>query len=96
MLPKYKFELVTMNSLVYSADDIESVVMPAELGYLGVLAGHIPYITKLKEGNIFIKKDANNDKNDAEWKISGGFAKILPKQVVIFADKILEEKINNS
>jgi len=93
MPPKYKFEIVTMDSLVFSADDIESVIMPAAQGYLGVLQGHMPYITQLGQGVVSIKKDANAAVNDAEWYVSGGFAKILPNSVTVFADKVEE---NNS
>lgn len=92
MPPKYKFEIVTMDSLVYSADDVESVIMPAAKGYLGVLQGHTPYITQLGQGGVFIKKDAGAQENDAEWTVSGGFAKILPRSVTIFADKVEEKK----
>ena len=95
MSPKYKFEIVTMDSLVYSADDVESVIMPAAQGYLGVLQGHMPYITQLGQGAVSIKKDANALANDAEWTVSGGFAKILPNSVTVFADKV-EENNNNA
>ncbi len=87
MPPKYKFEIVTMDSLVYSADDIESVIMPGAFGYLGVLYGHMPYITQLSAGSVTVKKDAAAQKNDFEWNISGGFAKILPDSVTVFADR---------
>ncbi len=94
MLPKYKFEIVTMDALVYSNSDIESVVMPAVKGYLGVLQGHMPYITELSKGVVAIKKDAGALKNDAEWDVAGGFAKILGNSVTIFADKLEERKVS--
>lgn len=87
MPPKYKFEIVTMDSLVYSADDVESAIMPGAFGYLGVLQGHTPYITQLSAGSVSIKKNADSPSVDLEWKVSGGFAKILPGSVTIFADK---------
>lgn len=88
MLPKYKFEIVTMDALVFSDSEIESVVMPAANGYLGVLQGHTPYIAELTRGIISIKKDASSDKPDAEWEVTGGFAKILGNSVTVFADKL--------
>ncbi|HOT74474.1 MAG TPA: ATP synthase F1 subunit epsilon [Candidatus Wallbacteria bacterium] len=92
MPPKYKFEIVTMDSLVFSAEDVESVIMPAAKGYLGVLQGHTPYITQLSSGDVSIKKDAASLVNDAEWFVSGGFAKILPGSVTIFADKVEDKR----
>ena len=94
MPPKYKFEIVTMDSLVYSAEDVESAIMPGAFGYLGVLQGHMPYITQLSAGNVSIKKNADSPVADLEWKVSGGFAKILPGSVTIFADKA--EQINTA
>jgi len=88
MAPKYKFEIVTMDALAFTANDVESVIMPAARGYLGVLQGHVPYITQLSKGVVSVKKNAQAAVNDLEWNVSGGFAKILPDSVTIFADRI--------
>lgn len=93
MAPKYKFEIVTMDALAFKASDVESVIMPAARGYLGVLQGHTPYITQLSEGTVSIKKNADSPANDMEWEVSGGFAKILPNSVTIFADKVEQKAI---
>jgi len=93
MYPKYKFEIVTMDSLAYSAEDVESVIMPAAKGYLGVLKGHMPYVTRLSGGVISVKRDAAAAVSDKEWNITGGFAKILADSVTIFADRLEEKKL---
>ncbi|MEZ7892191.1 MAG: ATP synthase F1 subunit epsilon [Candidatus Wallbacteria bacterium] len=88
MSAKFKFEIVTMDALIYSQDDIESVVIPGVEGYLGVLADHMPYITQVSTGTVSVKKSAAAEKNDAEWHITSGFAKIIDNTVTLFADKI--------
>jgi len=39
--------------------DVESLVVPAQLGYLGVLAHHAPIIAKLKPGRITLRTAEN-------------------------------------
>ena len=54
MARKFKIEIVTPEKLVFS-EEIESLVIPAERGYLGVLAGHAPLLATLQPGEITIK-----------------------------------------
>jgi len=92
MSAKFKFEIVTMDALIYSQNDVESVVMPGIEGYLGVLAEHMPYITQISTGTVSLKKSAASEKNDIEWEVTGGFAKIIDNTVTLFADKIEQIK----
>ena len=43
------FELVTPDRLVLS-DDVHMVVVPGTEGDSGIMAGHAPYMTTLKNG----------------------------------------------
>ena len=44
-----KFELVTPDRLVM-ADDVHMVVVPGTEGESGILAGHAPYMTTMRDG----------------------------------------------
>ena len=46
----FKLEIVTPEKTVVS-EDVESLVVPAQDGYLGVLAGHEPWTVLLKKGD---------------------------------------------
>ena len=48
-----QFELVTPDRLVMS-DDVHMVVVPGTEGESGILAGHAPYMTTLRDGEIAV------------------------------------------
>ncbi|MGI6713136.1 MAG: F0F1 ATP synthase subunit epsilon [Bacillota bacterium] len=85
-----KFEVVTPERVVLSLD-IESVIVPGALGYLGVLPNHAPLITGLKVGVISYNKDGVKRK----MAVSGGFMEVVDNKVVVLADTAeLGEKID--
>ena len=47
------FELVTPDRLVMS-DDVYMVVVPGTEGESGIMAGHAPYMTTLRNGEIAV------------------------------------------
>ncbi len=51
------FELVTPERLVRS-DEVHMVVVPGIEGEFGVMAGHAPFMTTLKDGELKIYKTA--------------------------------------
>ena len=51
------FELVTPDRLVMS-DDVYMVVVPGTEGESGILAGHAPYMTTLRDGDIAVYRTA--------------------------------------
>ncbi|MDD5686278.1 MAG: F0F1 ATP synthase subunit epsilon [Elusimicrobia bacterium] len=77
----FLLEIITPDKVAYS-NNVESVVVPAYNGELGVLPGHIDYLSLLTPGEIRIK---NGD--DLELlAISGGFVEIHPKNVVVLCE----------
>ena len=47
------FELVTPDKLVRS-DDVYMVVVPGTEGEFGVMAGHAPFMTTLRDGDLAV------------------------------------------
>ena len=77
----FNLEIITPEKTAYK-NNVEFLVIPAQNGELGVLPGHIDYLAVLNPGEIRIKK------ND-DWQlfaVSGGFAEIHPKNVVILCE----------
>lgn len=62
--------------------DTESVEMPGELGYLGILPGHAPLISLLKTG-VLKYRDGRGEKTLA---ISAGFVEVSNDTVSVLAD----------
>lgn len=75
-----RLEVVTPERKVLS-EDIQSLVVPATEGYLGVLPNHAPLIAGLQIGIVRYKKD-NEEKR---MSISGGFLEVSKNKATIVA-----------
>ena len=79
------FELVTPDRLVMS-EDVYMVVVPGTEGQSGILAGHAPYMTVLKNGEdvaVYRTPGAAPER----IPVSGGFAEVGVKGLTILAEK---------
>ena len=85
MAKKFKIEIVTPEKLVFSAE-AESLVVPAERGYLGVLAGHAPLLCTLQPGEILIR----GEKGDQLYATSGGFMEVTPQKASLLTESAEE------
>ena len=81
-----KLVVVTPERKVAEAET-ESVEVPGELGYLGILPGHAPLISLLKTG-VLKYRDSRGEKTLA---ISGGFMEVSNDVVSVLAD-LAEER----
>ena len=77
------FELVTPDRLVMS-EDVYMVVVPGTEGDFGVMAGHAPVMTTLKDSEIKVFKTAGAQPESI--KVSGGFAEVGDKGLTILAE----------
>ena len=74
--------LITPQKQLLDALPVQSVVLPATAGELGVLPGHIPMVVQLDFGSLRYKKDGKEE----EFAVLGGFAEILRDSVNVFAE----------
>lgn len=77
------FELVTPEKLVVS-DDVYMVVVPGTEGEAGILAGHAPYMTTLRDGDIAIYRSAGAAPE--RITVSGGFAEVSERGLTVLAE----------
>ena len=77
------FELVTPEKLVRS-DEVHMVVVPGSEGEFGVMAGHAPFMTTLKDGELKIYKSAGAGPETIS--VSGGFAEVGEQGLVVLAE----------
>lgn len=80
----YRLVIVTPEKKFYE-DEVNSLIAPGSLGYLGVLTDHAPLITELVPGKLTVKDAKGQEKIFA---ISGGFLEVLKNDVTILADSI--------
>ena len=79
------FELVTPERLVRS-EDVHMVVVPGAEGDFGVLEGHSPMMSTLRDGAINIYASAGA--TPETLIVSGGFAEVNEKGLTILAEAI--------
>ena len=77
------FELVTPEKLIRS-EDVHMVVVPGTEGDFGVMAGHAPVMTTLKDSEIKVFRTAGAQPESI--KVSGGFAEVGDKGLTILAE----------
>ena len=78
------FELVTPERLV-RADEVHMVVVPGVEGEFGVMAGHAPFMTTLKDGELKVYKTAGGAPESIT--VSGGFAEVGDKGLTVLAER---------
>lgn len=81
MAKKFKVEIVTPERIVLS-EEVESLVVPAERGYLGVLAGHAPLLCTLQPGEIRLTRDAV----ETVYSTAGGFMEVAGGKATLLTD----------
>ena len=77
------FELVTPDRLVMS-EDVHMVVVPGTEGESGIMAGHAPYMTTLRNGDIAIYRSQGAQAE--RIPVTGGFAEISDKGLTVLAE----------
>lgn len=78
-----RFELVTPDRLVMS-DDVYMVVVPGTEGESGIMAGHAPYMTTLKNGDVAIYRAAGAQPE--RIPVTGGFAEVSDRGLTVLAE----------
>jgi len=83
MMADLHFELVTPEKLVMS-EDVHMVVVPGAEGEFGVLAGHAPFMSTLRDGELAIYRTAGA--NPEKIPVSGGFAEVSERGLTVLAE----------
>ena len=78
------FELVTPERQVLSAD-VHMVVVPGSEGEFGVMAGHAPFMTTLRDGELAVYRTAGGAPERIQ--VSGGFAEVGANGLTVLAEK---------
>jgi F-type H+-transporting ATPase subunit epsilon len=79
------FELVTPARLVRS-DDVHMVVVPGSEGEFGVLEGHAPFMSTIRDGALKVYKTESGAPE--EIQITGGFAEVGANGLTVLAEHV--------
>lgn len=79
------FELVTPAKLVRS-EDVYMVVVPGSEGEFGVLEGHAPFMSTIRDGAVQVYKTENGQPE--EILVRGGFAEVGANGLTVLAEHV--------
>ena len=82
-MPDLRFELVTPERQVLAAE-VHMVVVPGSEGELGVMAGHAPFMTTLRDGELAVYRTAGAAPERV--RVSGGFAEVGANGLTVLAE----------
>jgi F-type H+-transporting ATPase subunit epsilon len=94
---KFLLEIITPQRMAF-AEEVEAVTVPTTHGAIGVLAGHEPLFSALKDGEIKISTGSK----EFFLAIGGGFMEVTKKKVSILvsraahADELNEAEIKKA
>jgi F-type H+-transporting ATPase subunit epsilon len=77
------FELVTPDRQVMS-EDVYMVVIPGTEGQSGIMAGHAPYMTTLRNGEVAVYR--SQGAQPERILVTGGFAEVSGKGLTVLAE----------
>ena len=83
----FRFELVTPARLVLS-EDVHQVDVPGAEGDFGVLEGHAPVMTTIRDGALRVFRTAGAAPE--EVRVAGGFAEVSDKGLTVLAEHVEE------
>ncbi|MCL4339194.1 ATP synthase F1 subunit epsilon [Patescibacteria group bacterium] len=86
----FPLEIITPERIAFT-DEVEMVVTPTATGIVGILHGHVPFFSRLTEGEVKIVKKGE----DIYLAIGGGFIEVTPQKTTILVTSAYHaEEIN--
>jgi F-type H+-transporting ATPase subunit epsilon len=87
MAATLRLEIITPEEVAYR-DDVEMVLVPAELGDMGVYPMHVPLMTRILPGELIVTKAGEQ----THLAVGEGFAEVTQTNVRILVDMAIEER----
>ena len=88
-MAKLHFSLVAPERQLFSGE-VDQVDAPGAEGDFGVLAGHAPFMTTLREGTVTITDGTTT----RAFSIQGGFADVTGEGLTILAEQAVEAEVS--
>ena len=82
-------DVVSAEESIFSGE-AEFVVLPGEVGELGIYPRHTPLITRIKPGTVRIKPAGGGEEHLIF--VAGGILEVQPKMITVLADTAIRGK----
>src|SRR4029450_6087898 len=87
--PTIHVDVVSAEESIYSGE-AEFVVLPGEVGELGIYPRHTPLITRIKAGAVRIKPAGGGE--EELIFVAGGILEVQPQVITVLADTAIRGK----
>src|SRR5258705_3181997 len=87
--PTFHVDVVSAEESTYSGE-AEFVVLPGEVGELGIYPRHTPLMTRIKPGAVRLKTP--NQEEEVVVFVAGGILEVQPHLVTVLADTAIRGK----
>ena len=77
-----KLEIISPLEKVLSTE-AKQVILPTEMGEVGLLKGHVPLMTQLKQGILKVHASSG----EGQYAIKGGYAQLVGNTVSVLTDE---------
>ena len=90
IVDRLHFQLISPRA-THASEQLAMVVVPGLEGEFAALTRHAPFVAQLKEGEVRLYNSSmNQEKPDATFQITGGFAEVTPSGCTVLADEVVE------
>lgn len=86
MANTYTLRIVSTEETLFDGQ-VESLIAPGTLGYLGVMANHAPLLSSLEKGVLKIRDDSGENR---QFHIDSGILEVSNNEAIILTEKISE------
>lgn len=80
----YTLKIVTPNEIVFEGN-VEHTMVPAALGYMGILASHAPLVSPITSGKLVFREPGEKT---TTLQVEGGFLEVRKDRVLVLTDKV--------
>lgn len=87
MTNRLHLDIISQESQLLS-QDVEMVLIPSEMGQVGILPGHISLFASLQAGELIFTADEKTE----IYAVTGGFVDVNQDKVTILANSAIREK----
>jgi F-type H+-transporting ATPase subunit epsilon len=93
MTPSYLLQIITPYGTVYEGN-VTHTLIPAEDGFVGILANHAPYVTSSSGGQLDVREKGGSEKR---FLVGTGFFEVSKNRATFLAQSFehLSPKVSN-
>ena len=84
----FSVTIATPEKTVYKREAV-SLIVPGELGFFGIWANHMPFISSITIGRIILKKNESSAHMIFQIKQNGGILEVLKNKVALLSEDIV-------